>query len=87
MGNDHVQDVVNTGDDYPLSQGHLWQTQNLPFHIAIDTKNDSTRVGNNGGLKTGGSLWYPTSLGAVAEAQQGGYHFHQRFERSVDLRR
>ena len=53
----NVQDVVDTGDDYPLSQGHLWQTQNLPFHIAIDTKDDSTRVGNNGGLKTGGSLW------------------------------
>ena len=33
----NVQDVVDTGDDYPLSQGHLWQTQNLPFHIAIDT--------------------------------------------------
>ena len=53
----NVQDVVDRGDDYPLSQGHLWQTQNLPFHIAIDTKDDSTRVGNNGGLKTGGSLW------------------------------
>ena len=53
----NVQDVVDRGDDYPLSQGHLWQTQNLPFHIAIDTKDDSTRVGNNGGLQTGGSLW------------------------------
>ena len=53
----NVQDVVDRGDDYPMSQGHLWQTQNLPFHIAIDTKDDSTRVGNNGGLKTGGSLW------------------------------
>ena len=53
----NVQDVVDTGDDYPLSQGHLWQTQNLPFHIAIDTKDDSTRIGNNGGLQTGGSLW------------------------------
>ena len=38
----NVQDVVDTGDDYPLSQGHLWQTQNLPFHIAIDTKDEST---------------------------------------------
>ena len=53
----NVQDVVDTGDDYPLSQGHLWQTQNLPFHIAIDTKDDSTCIGNNGGLQTGGSLW------------------------------
>ena len=53
----NVQDVVDRGDDYPMSQGHLWQTQNLPFHIAIDTKDDSTRAGNNGGLKTGGSLW------------------------------
>ena len=53
----NVQDVVDTGDDYPLSQGHLWQTQNLPFHIAIDTRDDSTRIGNNGGLQTGGSLW------------------------------
>ena len=53
----NVQDVVDTQDDYPLSQGHLWQTQNLPFHIAIDTKDDSTRVGNDAGLKTGGTLW------------------------------
>ena len=53
----NVQDVVDRGDDYPLSQGHLWQTQNLPFHIAIDTNDDSTRIGNNGGLQTGGSLW------------------------------
>lgn len=44
----NVQDVVDTGDDYPLSQGHLWQTQNLPFHIAIDTKDESTRVGKDG---------------------------------------
>ena len=35
----------------------MGQTQNLPFHIAIDTKDDSTRIGNNGGLQTGGSLW------------------------------
>ena len=53
----NVQDVVDTGDDYPLSQGHLWQTQNLPFHIAIDTKDESTRVGKDGGLSTGGTLW------------------------------
>lgn len=53
----NVSDVVDKVDDYPLSQGHLWQTQNLPFHIAIDTKDESTRIGNNGGLSTGGSLW------------------------------
>lgn len=28
----NVQDVVDTGDDYPLSQGHLWQTQNRRPH-------------------------------------------------------
>ena len=53
----NVQDVVDRDDDYPLSQGHLWQTQNLPFHIAIDTKDESTRIGNDAGLKTGGTLW------------------------------
>ena len=54
----NVQDVVDTGDDYPLSQGHLWQTQNLPFHIAIDTKDESTRVGKDGGLSTGGTCGF-----------------------------
>ena len=56
-GMTNVSDVVDRDDNYPLTQGHLWQTQNLPFHIAIDTKDDSTRIGNNGGLQTGGSLW------------------------------
>ena len=52
----NVQDVVAPSDNYPLSQGILFETQELPFFIAIDTgKGDA--VGNNGALQTGGTIW------------------------------
>lgn len=52
----NVQDVVAPNDDYPLSQGILYQTQNLPFFLAIDT-GKSDAIGNNGQLSTGGTIW------------------------------
>lgn len=53
----NVQDVVAPNDDYPLSQGTLWQTQELPFFIAVDTGDSDTAVGNKGGLAEGGTIW------------------------------
>ncbi len=53
----NVQDCVAPNDDYPLSQGTLWQTQELPFFIAIDTGDPDTAIGNKGNLTTGGTIW------------------------------
>ncbi len=53
----NVQDVVAPNDNYPLSQGVLWQTQELPFFILVDTGDSSTAIGNNGELTTGGTIW------------------------------
>lgn len=52
----NVQDVVASNDNYPLSQGILWQTQELPFFIAIDT-GKSDAIGNSGKTTTGGTIW------------------------------
>ncbi len=41
----NVQDIVAPSDDYPLSQGYLYQTQNLPFFIAIDTGKGNRSTG------------------------------------------
>ena len=51
----NVQDVVAPGDNYPLTQGVLYQTQNLPFFIAIDT-GKSDVIGNKGQTTTGGTI-------------------------------
>lgn len=53
----NVQDVVAPNDDYPLSQGTLWQTQELPFFIAVDTGDADTAIGNKGALISGGTIW------------------------------
>lgn len=53
----NVQDVVAPWETYPLSQGVLWQTQEFPFFIVIDTGDDDTTVGNGGALSTGGTIW------------------------------
>lgn len=53
----NVQDVVAPNDNYPLSQGILYQTMNVPFFIAINTGDSSTKIGNNGKTTTGGTLW------------------------------
>ena len=52
----NVQDVVAPNDNYPLSQGILYQTMNVPFFIAVDT-GKSDVIGNNCQLQTGGTLW------------------------------
>ena len=53
----NVQDVVAPDDNYPLSQGVLWQTQEFPFFIMVDTGKADTAIGNNGALTTGGTIW------------------------------
>ncbi len=53
----NVQDIVAPSDDYPLSQGTLWQTQELPFFIAVDTGDSDTAIGNKGALNTAGTIW------------------------------
>lgn len=52
----NVQDVVAPSDTYPLSQGVLYQTMNVPFFIAIDT-GKSDAIGNSGKLQTTGTIW------------------------------
>ena len=52
----NVQDVVAPDDNYPLTQGILFQNMNCPMFIAIDTgKNDT--IGKNGATTAGGTLW------------------------------
>ena len=53
----NVQDVVAPNDTYPLSQGVLFQTMNIPLFIAIDTGDAATAIGNDGKLTTGGTIW------------------------------
>lgn len=53
----NVQDVVAPNDNYPLSQGILWQNTNCPVFIAINTGDSNSRVGKNGQLTTSGTLW------------------------------
>ena len=53
----NVQDVVDPDDNYPLTQGVLFKTQNLAQFIAVDTGDASDRIGNGAGLQTGGTLW------------------------------
>lgn len=52
----NVQDVVATGDNFPLTQGTLYMNQNLPLFIAIDT-GKSDAIGNDGKTATGGTIW------------------------------
>lgn len=52
----NVQDKVAAHLDYPLAQGHLYQTENVPFHIALDT-GKSDVIGNSGKLSSGGTIW------------------------------
>ncbi len=52
----NVQDVVAPNDDYPLSQGILYQTMNIPFFIAVDT-GKSDAIGNKAKTTTGGTIW------------------------------
>lgn len=53
----NVQDIVAPNDNYPLSQGTLWQTQEFPFFLAVDTGKSADAIGNNGSLQTGGTIW------------------------------
>ncbi|GGI14461.1 hypothetical protein GCM10007377_11050 [Galliscardovia ingluviei] len=53
----NVQDVVAPNDNYPLTQGTLFQNMNVPFFVAFNTGDSSTRVGKNAGLSTGGTIW------------------------------
>ena len=53
----NVQDVVAPNDDYPLSQGTLFKNMNVPFFLAFDTGDSSTRIGKSAQLTTGGTLW------------------------------
>ncbi len=63
----NVQDVVAPNDDYPLSQGILYQTMNVPFMILFDTQSG----GSNGNTSsTGSTLWdtgitYPAIVNRV----------------------
>ncbi len=63
----NVQDVVAPSDDYPLSQGILYQTMNVPFMLLFDTKDG----GGNGTTDASGStIWdsgitYPSIVNRV----------------------
>lgn len=53
----NVQDVVAPNADYPLSRGILWETQELPFFIAVDTGKSEDAIKNKGALQEGGTIW------------------------------
>ena len=63
----NVQDVVAPSDDYPLSQGILYQTLNVPFMLLFDTQDG----GGNGTTDASGStIWdsgitYPSIVNRV----------------------
>ncbi len=50
----NVQDVVAPSDDYPLSQGILYQTMNMPFMLLFDTQEGG---GNGTTDATGSTVW------------------------------
>ncbi len=54
----NVQDVVAPNDDYPLSQGILYQTMNVPFMLLFDTKDG----GGNGTIDASGSTIWDTGI-------------------------
>ncbi len=54
----NVQDVVAPNDDYPLSQGILYQTMNVPFMLLFDTKDG----GGNGTIDASGSTIWGTGI-------------------------
>ena len=54
----NVQDVVAPNDDYPLSQGILYQTMNVPFMLLFDTKDG----GGNGTTDASGSTIWDTGI-------------------------
>ena len=54
----NVQDVVAPNDNYPLSQGILYQTMNVPFMLLFDTKDG----GGNGTTDASGSTIWDTGI-------------------------
>ena len=54
----NVQDVVAPNDNYPLSQGILYQTMNVPFMLLFDTKDG----GGNGTTDSSGSTIWNTGI-------------------------
>ncbi len=54
----NVQDVVAPSDDYPLSQGILYQTMNVPFMLLFDTQN----AGGNGTTDASGSTVWDSGI-------------------------
>ncbi len=54
----NVQDVVAPSDDYPLSQGILYQTMNVPFMLLFDTQDG----GGNGCTDAAGSTIWNTGI-------------------------
>lgn len=69
----NVQDIVAPDSGYPISQGILWQTQEFPFFIAVDTGKSSDAIGNNGKLQTGGTIW------------ASGLTFEKKFNRLISI--
>ena len=53
----NVQDVVSPLDNYPLTQGILYETSEFPLFIFIDTGKSADAIGNQGKTNTGGTLW------------------------------
>ena len=49
----NVGDVVCPEQGYVTSQGILWQTQELPFFIAIDTGKTADAIGNQASVQNG----------------------------------
>ena len=54
----NVQDVVAPNDNYPLSQGILYQTMNVPFMLLFDTKDG----GGNGTTDASGCTIWDTGI-------------------------
>lgn len=50
----NVQDIVAPSDDYPLSQGWLYEHENLPYFIAINTGKNAK---GNGIFSNGETIW------------------------------
>lgn len=50
----NVQDIVAPNDDFPLSQGLLYQTTNLPIFIALNT---GKRTAGEGLMESGSTVW------------------------------
>ena len=78
----NVGDVVCPEQGYVISQGILWQTQELPFFIVIDTGKSADAVGNQGSSRPAEPFGLRVSPSATALTESSPSTPRRRTDRS-----